>query len=320
MLPMSIGHSLSTPFDSVGFPVVRAIRLFKQSTKYQKSIIVGLVALLCLGIAFDRWLPYALISHYKRPVLAHPAILDQYGAQAESFTFTTRDRLKISGWFIPAKRPTTQTLILLHSRGGTRQDTLEFGLPLWQAGFNLAMIDLRGHGTSEGEYFTFGYHEWQDVSGLVDYLESRADGTATEVTLLGISAGGAVAIAAAAQDHRIDRLITIAAFADLDSTIQAQVTWLPAFWRVRAIAQSEQLGHFSVRETSPLSAIRRVRAPVLIVHPADDRYIPLENGKQLFAAASSRKAFYVIAGATHETMLRQESKALRTRIIAFMSQ
>ncbi|HEY9883347.1 MAG TPA: alpha/beta fold hydrolase [Thermosynechococcaceae cyanobacterium] len=302
------------------FLVVRAIRLFKQSTKCQKSIIVTLVALLCLGIAFDQWLPYALISHYKRPVLAHPAILDQYGAQAEFFTFTTRDRLKISGWFIPAKTPTTQTLILLHSRGGTRQDTLEFGLPLWQAGSNVVMIDLRGHGTSEGKYFTFGYHEWQDVSGLLDYLESRADGTATEVTLLGISAGGAVAIAAAAQDHRIDRLITIATFADLDSTIRAQVPWLPEFWRVRAIAQAEQLGHFSVRETSPLSAIRRVRSPVLIVHPADDRYIPLENGKQLFAAASSPKAFYVIAGATHETMLRQESEALQTRILAFMSQ
>lgn len=182
--------------------------------KKQKTIILSVGVTLLLVVAVDNWLPYSLLSHHKYAVVAHPPILDRYSANAETFTFTTGDRVDISGWFIPAKTPSKRTLVILHTRGGTRQDTLEFGLPLWQAGFNLAVIDLRGHGNSGGKYFTFGYHEWQDVSGLLNYLEARQDGSATDVTLIGISAGGAVAVSAAARDPRIKRLVTIASFAD----------------------------------------------------------------------------------------------------------
>ena len=114
------------------------------------------------------------------------------------------------------------------------------------------MIDLRGHGESGGQYFTFGYHEWQDVSGLLNYLEARQDGSATDVTLIGISAGGAVAVSAAARDPRIKRLVTIVSFADLGETIQQQVPWLPEFWRIRAIQEAERIGQFKVKATSPV--------------------------------------------------------------------
>jgi uncharacterized protein len=291
--------------------------------KQQK--VMGLsVGLLLLGaIAFDNWLPYALLSHHKYAVMAHPPILDQYGAKAETFTFTSRDRVavdrvEISGWFIPAKTPSKRTMIILHTRGGNRQDPLEFGLPLWRSGFNLAVIDLRGHGDSGGQYFTFGYHEGQDVSGLLDYLATRQ--AATDVTLVGISAGGAVAIAAAAQEPRIQRLVTIGAFADLGETIQQQVPWLPAWWRWRAIQTAERIGQFEVKATSPVQAIQTLKCPVLIVHGAEDTYIPIANGQQLFAAAPLPKEFYPIAGASHENMLQRGGAALQQKIIDFAAQ
>jgi uncharacterized protein len=299
---------------------VAMMEYLKALDKKQKTIGISVGVLLLFGIAFDRWLPYSLLSHHKYTVEAHPAILDRYRANAETFTFTTGDRVDISGWFIPAKSPSKQTLVILHTRGGTRQDTLEFGLPLWQAGFNLAVIDLRGHGNSGGKYFTFGYHEWQDVSGLIDYLEARQDGSATDVTLIGISAGGAVAVSAAARDPRIKRLVTIASFADLGETIQQQVPWLPEFWRIRAIQEAEHIGQFEVKATSPIHEIQKVKCPVLIVHGAEDRYIPLENGKKLFESATSRKEFYAIAGASHENMLQPGGPELKKRITDFAAQ
>lgn len=285
--------------------------------KYPKFVGLVIGIPLLLAIVLDSWLPYALLSHHKFTVLDRPPLLDTYGANAETLSFLTRDRVQISGWFIPAKVPSNRTLIVLHTRGGTRQDMLEFSLPLWQAGFNLALIDLRGHGRSGGTFFTFGYHEWQDVSGLLDYLEQRQQGLTQDVTLLGVSAGGAVAIAAAARDNRIQRLVSIAAFADLEQTIQQQVPWLPDWWRKRAIQAAERMGQFQVRETSPLAAIQRINRPVLIVHGSDDRYIPFEDGKALFAAAHSPKAFYAIANANHDTMLRVGQPELRQRILQF---
>ncbi|MGG6266627.1 alpha/beta hydrolase [Leptolyngbya sp. AN03gr2] len=291
----------------------------KKIHKNRRSIALSIgILLLAIG-AVDRWLPYALISHYKKPVIEQPSILNQYDAKAESITFTTRDRINISGWFISAKPTTKRTIILLHTRGGTRQDTLEFGLPFLQSGFNLAMIDLRGHGKSGGEYFTFGYHEWQEVSALLDSLEARQDSSATDVTLIGISAGGAVAISAAAKDPRVKRVVSIAAFADLGETIRAQVPWLPGVWRNRAIQEAEQVAQFRVQDTSPINAIRNVRAPVLIVHGNDDRYIPLNNANQLFEAATTRKELYVIEEATHENMLQQGGQKLHQQIVKFIN-
>jgi len=301
-----------------------------------KKIIIASVFILFVSIfAFDRWLPYSLVSHYKYPVVIKPPILDKYGATAENFTLTTSnssignqvkgESVDISGWFIAAKTrsksntKSKKTVVILHTKVGTRQDTLEFGLPLWQAGFNLVAIDLRGHGSSGGQYFTFGYHEWQDVSNLVNYLESRGDGSASDITLIGISAGGAVAIASAQKDPRIKRLVTIASFADLEETIQQQVPWLPELWRIRASHEAERIGQFKITATSPIQNIQNINCPVLIVHGKKDTCIPFANGKKLFAMAPYPKEFYPVSEATHDNILQHNAEELRKKIINFMA-
>ena len=286
--------------------------------KIGKSQIITILSLIIPFIAvimFDRWLPYSLLSHYKFPVLDNPPILKQYGASAETLAFKTKDNINISGWFIPAKTPS----IVLHSRGATRQDMLEFSLPLWQAGFNLALIDLRGHGRSGSDYFTFGYHEWQDVSGLIDNLERRHITATNDITLIGVSAGGAVATSAASKEPRIKRLVTIASFADLNDAIKQQVPLLPEFWRNRAIKEAEKMAKFDIAEVSPMRAIKKVKCPVLIIHAVKDEYIPFENGKILFAAATSKKEFYPIPEANHANMLRLAKEELKIKIIQFAS-
>ncbi|MBW4444970.1 MAG: hypothetical protein KME10_28035 [Plectolyngbya sp. WJT66-NPBG17] len=66
---------------------------YKQIRKKQRITLFSIGVLLLVLTAIDRWLPYALISHYKRPVIEHPPILDRYNAKAETFTFKTRDRI-----------------------------------------------------------------------------------------------------------------------------------------------------------------------------------------------------------------------------------
>jgi hypothetical protein len=86
------------------------MKFLKALRKKQKPIILSVGVALVFVIAFDRWLPYSLLSHYKYSVVAHPPILSRYSANAEAFTFTTRDRVDISGWFIPAKTPSKRTI------------------------------------------------------------------------------------------------------------------------------------------------------------------------------------------------------------------
>ncbi|MDY6901443.1 MAG: alpha/beta hydrolase, partial [Cyanobacteriota bacterium] len=198
------------------------------------------------------------------------------------------------------------------------QDFLKFNLPIWKQGFNLALVDMRSHGKSGGEYFTYGFHERKDVSQLIDFLEKYHKEESQNIALMGISAGGAVAISSAAYDNRIQALITISAFADLNNTIAKQVPWLPSFWRKRAIANAEEIAKFNIAEISPINQIKKVNCPILIVHGTEDKYIPFVNGKKLYDAVKGEKSFYAVKGGNHSTVLDKGGEVLRNRIIEFV--
>ncbi len=206
-------------------------------------------------------------------------------------------------------------MIFLHTLGGNRVDLLEFSQPIWRAGFNLVLLDVRSHGMSEGKYFTYGFHEWQDITAAIDTVNSKqADQT---IAVLGVSAGGTVAISAAVRDERIRKVVTIGTFADLEETIEAQTKGLPEGWRTRAMGRSEELANFKVAETSAKRWIGQVKVPVMIAHGSEDSYIPISNGEQLFAAAREPKMFFKIAGANHDSML--QSKDLQWEVIQFLN-
>jgi uncharacterized protein len=293
---------------------------FKNRRIRYLGMVLGLSA---IALGFHSWfptqvLPYMLLSHHNYAVEASPSILSKFGAKAETVRFQSQDKVETVGWWIPTQTPNqSPTLIVLHNLGGTRQDHLERMLPLWQREINLLLLDLRSHGQSGGEFFTYGYHEWQDVTAAINNLEKHHGKLLQRVTVLGISAGGTVAIAAAAHDRRIHGLITIGTFADLEATIEQQTPWLPQNWRDRSMASAEQLAKFSIAATSPVQQIRQVTVPVLIAHAEQDDYIPFANGQQLFQAAHAPKQFYAIAQANHATMLDRDGQGLRDRIFQF---
>ena len=293
---------------------------FKKVPQLWKNFLIGIIIALLPIFLIDNWLPHALLSHYNYPVDSKPAIFQKFNAKVENINFTTTDNIDISGWWIPSpKNPSEHpTLIVLHSLGGTRQDFLKFNLPIWEQGFNLAVIDMRSHGKSGGKYFTYGFHERKDVSQLIDFLEKNHKNESQNIALMGISAGGAVAISSAAYDKRIQGLITISAFADLNNTIKKQVPWLPSFWRNRAITRAEENAEFNIAEISPINQIKKVNCPILIVHGTEDRYIPFVNGKKLYDAAEGEKSFYAVEGGNHSTVLDKGGEELQEKIVEFV--
>jgi uncharacterized protein len=285
----------------------------------KRWITIALALPLALGFALDNGLPYALIDHANRPVEERSTLWND--AKVEALEFVSRDGTRLAGWWV-GKPDAKQTVILLHTLGGNRGDLLEFAEPIWKEGFNVVLLDLRSHGMSEGKYFTYGFHEWQDVMAAIDVVSAKQPDQT--IAILGVSAGGTVAISAAARDERIRKVVTIGTFADLGETIEAQTKWLPEGLRRRAIGRSEELANFKVAETSARRWIGQVKVPVMIAHGETDSYIPISNGEQLFTAAREPKVFFKIAGANHDSMLRwsttdrRSSQDLQREVIRFL--
>ncbi len=277
----------------------------------KRWIAIALVLPLAFIFALDNGLPYALIDHANRPVEDRSMLWQD--ATVEPLAFASRDGTKLAGWWV-GRSGAKQTVIFLHTLGGNRVDLLEFAEPIWRAGFNLVLLDLRSHGMSEGKYFTYGFHEWQDITAAIDTVNAKQANQT--IAVLGVSAGGTVAISAAARDDRIRKVVTIGTFADLGETIQAQTKGLPEGLRIRAMGRSEELADFKVAETSAQQWIAQVKVPVMIAHGTEDSYIPISNGEQLFAAAREPKIFFKLAGANHDSMLR--STDLQREVIQFL--
>jgi fermentation-respiration switch protein FrsA (DUF1100 family) len=71
-------------------------------------------------------------------------------------------------------------------------------------------------------------------------------------------------------------------------------------------------------ELRPVDAIRRLRAPVLVVAGSLDRHTTLEETCQLFAAAPAPKALWVVKGAAHEDLLAFDRAEYERRVLGFL--
>src|SRR5258706_14921810 len=123
-----------------------------------------------------------------------------YGFDSDEVKFTSRDHVRLTGWWIPADNAVGTIVMCPGQEGSMDGDTRQM-VPLHDSGFNVLMFDFRAHGRSEGEVVSMGMYEKEDLLGALDFLMEHygveKDGG------LGFSMGAAVALVAAAHADRI---------------------------------------------------------------------------------------------------------------------
>ncbi len=167
---------------------------------------------------------------------------------------------------------------------------------LVREGYRAVVVDVRGHGESEGTY-GFNQHEHHDVFAVANDL-LRNNGTISALTLLGFSYGGAIAISTAARhDLPVASLLLISCVADF-----ALITpRLNPFSIHRHIAFSQALKRprfvWNMRKSPKLSAladVQNVHVPICLVHVKNDWLIDHRNSVALYEAAHEPKELHLL--------------------------
>ncbi len=117
----------------------------------------------------------------------------------------SRDGLTLFGRFAPGRN--RSAIILIHGLGGGGADMIFHAEFLASAGYGVFLIDLRAHGSSDGDTSTFGLHEGDDVVCAVDYLLKRVDVNGSKIGVLGISLGAQAALRGALKTKDIHALV-----------------------------------------------------------------------------------------------------------------
>ena len=223
--------------------------------------------------------------------LYEPRLLYQPGARAvdppdaslalreRSVSFKAADSTSLSAWIIPAagSAPDAPWVLISHGNYG---NIGYGGRPQFYAwfrdlGVNLFAYDYRGFGASEGSPSEPGVYS--DAAAAYRYLTDSLHVPPSHIVLFGHSLGTGVTIELARHVPAAG-LIVEDAYTSVVNRGQEVFPLLP----IRLIARSR---------FASIDKVGALRLPKLFLHARNDRTIPIEHGRKLFAAAAEPKQF-----------------------------
>jgi pimeloyl-ACP methyl ester carboxylesterase len=198
------------------------------------------------------------------------------GRAPQPVRVATADGLALEGWYWPPAAPGRDLIVFFHGNAGNRDTAARMAEPLSRDGRGLLVASYRGYGANPGRPTREGLI--RDADAFV--AEARRLAPDSPLVLFGYSLGGAVALEQATR-QRPRMVITLGAFARIADL---------APWAVRGIMPDRW---------DNLEAIRRVEAPVLIVHGTADETVPYAHAGRLHAAAPRTSRVLTLEGANH---------------------
>ena len=221
----------------------------------------------------------------------HASTPESAGVPFQEIRFPTRKGKTLYGWWMPAPdgvSVSAPTVILAHGWGRNVERVMRCIEALHQNGFNLLAFDFRGHGSRDADAYPNMMKFSQDIRAALDYLEGELGVDVSSVGVLGLSVGGAAAIHAASVDSRIQRVVTVGAFAHPIDAMVAEfrkrgVPYFPLVWLIMHYLQLRMNIRF--HQIAPVHVIAKAAGRFLLIHGEEDKIVPFDHGVRLERAA-----------------------------------
>ena len=278
------------------------------------GVVSGIAALGLLVFLIDRQLDI-LLAPARQPITHTPADL---GLPYQEITLTSRDGLKVAGWYIPGSRP--QGIILIHGVNANRMAMLPTAALLAEAGFHLLLLDLRGHGESGSSLNSYGYFEALDVQTGVDYLAAVPE--VEQIGVLGTSLGGATVARAAAEDPRLQAVVIQTSYSSLSDAVDDAFETMTIFpkrpFAPLIVGLAERRVGITIDQVDSARDLAALSPrAVLIIHAANDHLFPLEHARKMYNAAGEPKELWIIEDFGHGDPAITHEDAYRARVVGF---
>jgi pimeloyl-ACP methyl ester carboxylesterase len=193
---------------------------------------------------------------------------------------------KMVGWWIAQRNANAETpaVLYLHGSGFSLHANLPRILRLYEAGFHVLAIDYRGFGASEGG-LPSEESAYADARAAWAELQRRAPNA--KRTIYGHSLGGAIAVELATHAPDAAALVVESSFTSVREMLpHTSFRWVPL-----PLVQTQYF--------DSLTKIRKICAPVLVLHGTNDYRIPTDMAQALYDAAPGPKRIEIVAGARH---------------------
>jgi len=216
--------------------------------------------------------------------------------------YLASEGLRLRAWLATAggQRP---AVVVVHGLGDSIESYLEHARPLRERGHSMLLVDLRGHGGSEGSYTTLGGRERADVGAAMEELRRRALAR-HGIVLMGHSMGAVAVLLAAAEAHDVRGVVVEAPYDTYRNTIahHAKILYhLPSWTPIIpiAVAAAEWRAGFDADGVDTVNAVRGVRWPLLAIVDGLDPRMPEPVVRRIYDAHPGPKRLWVAPGVDH---------------------
>jgi uncharacterized protein len=267
------------------------------------------------------WVAASLVAEL---VTLHPARMAlgpspaTRGMAYRDISFRTNDGLTLRGWWIPGTRH--RTIVMIHGLSNNRSEPFNKAGYLHQAGYNVLVFDLRGHGQSDGSGTTMGYREPEDARAAVAEAQALDPGP---VVLFGYSLGASIAVEEAAANPRVTAVVEDSGFSSVGEVFVArfsEVTRLPGVPLAAPLVAfgDVDLGT-SLWNVRPVAAAAALHKPLLAIIGGADSIVPPSEGLAIFAAAAGPKELLEVPGAGHVQAYTKANAVYEQAVLSFLA-
>jgi dienelactone hydrolase len=235
---------------------------------------------------------------YRHAIECFGEGVDLSRERVEHVTLGT-DHGNVAALFVPADTPEPAPCVVTLNGFDAYKEFFyltETRPELLARGLSLLLVDQPGVG--ETLRFHGGVHRHDvevTVGSAIDWLSGRDDVDPTRVGVVGPSLGGYYGVRAAAREPRVAATVIWGAVWDFGAAVRRRLAdpdlatsmtdfEAAAIWFFGVSSRQELFDATSVYNVRDLAS--EVTCPLLIVHGEDDRQVPVEDARKVFAAAT----------------------------------
>ena len=221
------------------------------------------------------------------------------------FYFQTSNGVSISVLKVSSIDSLRNKGTIIFSHGIRRSKEIFYPLASFYSrlGFDCFSMDMRYHGESEGNCVTYGHLERGDLKELIDFIENKW-GIKGKLILWGQSLGAAVSLLVAAEDSRVDGVVSESSFGKFENVAEEYFRLMAGFNFKPAenviVKRVVTLTGLDPETVSPSLAAKRINIPVMIVHGGRDDKINPSNAYEIYSALKNRmSSILILQNASH---------------------